>query len=47
MFPDGTLAVTAAASGAYRPADHVKHRNRHHLLTLARRAEAAIAAVQA
>jgi hypothetical protein len=47
MFPDGTLAVTSAAGDAYRPADRGKHRNRHRLLTLARRADAGIAAVQA
>jgi hypothetical protein len=47
MFPDGTLAVTSAAGDAYQPADRGKHRNRHQLLTLARRADADIAAVQA
>jgi hypothetical protein len=47
MFPDETLAVTSAADDAYRPADRGEHRNRHQLLTLARRADADIAAVQA
>ena len=47
MFPDGTLAVTSAAGDAYRPADRGKHRNQHQSLTLARRADADIAAVQA
>ena len=45
MFPDGTLAVTSAAGDAHRPADRGKHRIRHQLLTLARRADADIAAV--
>jgi hypothetical protein len=47
MFPDGTLAVTTAACDAYRPADRGKHRRHHQLLTLARQADADIAAVQA
>ena len=47
MFPDGILVVTPAAGDAYRPADRGKHRNRHQLLTLARRADADIAAAQA
>ena len=47
MFPDGTLAVTAAAGDAYRPAGRGKHRNRRQLLTLARRPDADMAAVQA
>jgi hypothetical protein len=47
MFPDGTLAVTAAAGDAYRPAGRGKHRNRHPLLTVARRADGDIAAGQA
>jgi len=47
MFPDGTLAVTAAAGDAHRPADCGKNRNRHPLLTVARRADGDIAAVQA
>jgi hypothetical protein len=47
MFPDRTLAVTSAAGDAYRPADRGKHRDRQQLLTLARRADADIAAVQA
>jgi hypothetical protein len=46
MFPDGTLAVTSAADDAYRTAGRGKHRNRDQLLTLARRADADIAAVQ-
>ena len=47
MFPDRTLAVTSAAGDAYRPADRGKHRNQHQSLTLARRADEDIAAVQA
>jgi|KBSSwiStaDraftv2_1062776.scaffolds.fasta_scaffold811641_1 hypothetical protein len=47
MFPDGTLAVTSPAGDAYRAADRGKHRNRRQLLTLARRPDADIAAVQA
>ena len=47
MFPDDTLAVTSAAGDAYRQADRGKHRNRHQLLTLARRADADVAAVHA
>lgn len=47
MFPDRTLAVTSAAGDAYRPADRGEHRNRHQLLTVARRADADIPAVQA
>ena len=47
MFPDGTLALTSAAGDLYRPADRGKHRNRHQMLTLTRRADADIAAVQA
>jgi hypothetical protein len=47
MFPDGTLAVTAAAGDAHRPAGRGKHRNRHSLLTVARLADTDIAAVQA
>ena len=44
MFPDGTLAVTAAAGDAYRPADCGKHRNGHPLLTVAGRADATVQA---
>ena len=47
MFPDGTLVVTTAADDAYLPADRGKPRNRHQLLTLASRADADIATVQA
>ena len=47
MFPDGTLAVTAAAGDADRPAGRGTHRNRYPLLTVARRADGDIAAVQA
>ncbi|MDT5186833.1 MAG: hypothetical protein QOJ20_5772 [Mycobacterium sp.] len=47
MFPEGTLAVTSAAGDAYRPADRGKRRNRHQLLTLARRADADIVTVPA
>jgi hypothetical protein len=47
MFPDGTLMVTTAARDAYRPSDRGKHRHRQQLLTVARRADTDIPAVQA
>ena len=47
MFPDGTLTVTSAAGDAHRPADRGKHCDRQQLLSMARRADADITAVQA
>jgi len=46
MFPDGTLAVSSAVGDAHRPADRGKHRTRRQSLTLERRTDADIAAVQ-
>ena len=47
MISDATLAVTSAAGDAYRPADRGMRHNRQQSLTLARRAGADIAAVEA